>query len=335
MNAVTDIIPLGAIPGLIWAYRFDADGTASRVPDEETLEAVPHHAGWLWVHLNLSDVRAQEWIRGSERLPKGARDLLLSQDNHLRLDLYGDTVAGVFADLRREFGRDSDDIAFLRFALSDQLVISTRRSALHSVDETRRAIDDGKRLESAVGLLEAIVERFADSAAQTAEKLADDVDLIEDRVVGDKIRDERKPLAAIRRTSVRLHRQLVGLHSVFARMERVYADKLPAALVETSHRLATRLDTLHHDLHAVQERARLLQEEVSDRMSEETNRLLYIISILTALFVPPTFVTGVFGMNTKGLIFTDNDNAFIYAMLMCLFSAAAVYGLVKWSGRRR
>ncbi len=335
MNLITDVISPNVIPGLIWAYRFAADGSSSRVPDEETRAAVAHKEGWLWVHINLADARARDWIGETDVLPKDARELLLSADNHLRLEVYDETVAGVFADLQKEFGRESEDIAYLRFALNDRLVISTRKSALYSVEEARQAIDEGRRYSSAVSLLEAIVEKFADACSLICEELADKVDEIEDRIVDEALHDERKALSMIRRTSVRVHRQLHGLHSVFARLERANRDKMSPPLIEAAHRLATRLDTLNHDLHAVQDRARLLQEECAGKVADQTNRLLYIISILTALFVPPTFVTGIFGMNTKGLIFADNENAFIYAMLMCVVSAAAVFAVVKMTGRRK
>jgi Mg2+ and Co2+ transporter CorA len=64
-------------------------------------------------------------------------------------------------------------------------------------------------------------------------------------------------------------------------------------------------------------------DEIEVKRSTETNRNLYILTVLAAARMPPTFITGIFGMNVKGLLFTDDDNGFIYAMLMCLASAAA------------
>lgn len=45
-----------------------------------------------------------------------------------------------------------------------------------------------------------------------------------------------------------------------------------------------------------QERARLLQE-FATRTFEATNLNLYIVSLLTAIFLPLTLITGIFGMN--------------------------------------
>jgi zinc transporter len=67
-----------------------------------------------------------------------------------------------------------------------------------------------------------------------------------------------------------------------------------------------------------------LQEEVTLSLGEETNRHLHALSILTALLLPPTFIAGVYGMNVKGIPFTDLDNGFPWVALM-LASAVITY----------
>jgi zinc transporter len=57
-----------------------------------------------------------------------------------------------------------------------------------------------------------------------------------------------------------------------------------------------------------------------------------LLSILTTLFLPPTLVTGVFGMNTKGLPFTDNESAFLWAAVLMVGSAIAVYLIMRRVG---
>ena len=49
------------------------------------------------------------------------------------------------------------------------------------------------------------------------------------------------------------------------------------------------------------ERAKLLQEELAARLAENTGRNLYVLSILTAVLLPMTLVTGIFGMNVADL----------------------------------
>ena len=66
--------------------------------------------------------------------------------------------------------------------------------------------------------------------------------------------------------------------------------------------------------------------------AEETNRHLHVLSILTTLLLPPTLVTGVFGMNIKGLPLVENDHAFLWVSALMIGTAAAVYLLIRRIG---
>jgi zinc transporter len=54
--------------------------------------------------------------------------------------------------------------------------------------------------------------------------------------------------------------------------------------------------------------------------------------MLTAILLPPTLVTGIFGMNTKGLPFADLDSAFLWASLLMVLSSFAAYLIMKRIG---
>jgi zinc transporter len=72
-------------------------------------------------------------------------------------------------------------------------------------------------------------------------------------------------------------------------------------------------------------------------MEEESNRHLHALAVVTMMLLPPTLVTGIFGMNTKGLPFTDNESAFLWASALLIGSAALAYLIMRRLGivRRR
>src|SRR5262249_17819814 len=142
----------------------------------------------------------------------------------------------------------------------------------------------------------------------------------------------RAKVWVVRRTAVRVHRQVSGLRTLFHRLERQDIEDLKPQLRLAAGRIAQRLDALDHEIVALRERTRLLQEEITALTAEETNRHLYVLSILTTLVLPPTLVTGIFGMNTKGLPFTDNESAFLWASALMVGSAIAVYLLMRRVG---
>jgi zinc transporter len=69
------------------------------------------------------------------------------------------------------------------------------------------------------------------------------------------------------------------------------------------------------------DRARLLQHEINLKIASQTNSQLLILSVLTALLVPPTLVTGLFGTNVGGMPFTESANGFGCGLLGSLISS--------------
>jgi zinc transporter len=96
--------------------------------------------------------------------------------------------------------------------------------------------------------------------------------------------------------------------------------------------LAQYLDSLDHDVVEIRDRAQALQEEVTFAVAEETNRHLHLLAVVTTLFLPPTLVTGVFGMNTRGLPFAETEAGFLGAVVLMLLSAVGVYLVLRALG---
>jgi zinc transporter len=322
----TSLSPAAAI---LWTYAFAADGTAHAVPNDEIDAALAGSGNWLWVHAALADARCRMWLEHHAPISAAAREVLLGPDEHLRLDVTPDGIAGVLPDLRRELGQASMEFSRFRFVMTPRMLITARRHSMHSVELTRRAIEAGARFPTAMSLLDGMIDHFADAMGRLAARLGDELDTVEDRVLRDDLSDERQRIARVRLQVVRAHRQLSQVKVLFQRLEpRIAASQ--ASLVDPLRALAQKLDGIDHDFGSVQERSRYLQDEVAAKLTAITNRRLLTLSVLTACLLPPTLVTGFFGMNTKDLPFQQMDGGTWYAMA----AAAAAGAFAYWALRR-
>src|SRR5262245_24244762 len=97
--------------GIVSAYRFADDGTAAKV-DLANLDAelARTASGWLWLHVSLSNRRCHDWLAGRAPVSEFARETLLDPDEHIRLEVFGDEIAGVLPDLHQEFMQEGDDL---------------------------------------------------------------------------------------------------------------------------------------------------------------------------------------------------------------------------------
>jgi zinc transporter len=320
----------GMLPGLVYAFRIHADGRSDELHADRPIDIEPADGDWLWLHFNLADKRACHWIGASARLPQAARNLIVALHDHQQLYTTGDCVYGVFSDLVRALDHAVEETGYLNFAMTERLVVTGRRQSLQAVEAVRSAMQAGRRVGGAAALIEAIVEQATVGVDGLLEDLGKELDRIEDMVLIDSVPDERQRVARVRRTVVRLHRQVASLRVLLDRFEASEEEAHASALEIATDRLVQRLDSLDQEVIAAQERARLLQDEISARLSEESARNLNALSILTALFLPATLVTGIFGMNTTGLPFSHSGHGTALAVGL----GAIVAGITYWVLRR-
>ena len=317
--------------GLIWAYRFDEDGQPTRIPRHEMPDLAPAE-GFVWLHLDLVHTRAQSWIT-EQGLPDAAQEAFLSHEPHQRLDHSANLAWGVSHDLIRDIADKSEDVGALRWIIGEHFLLTGRREALHSIRMTAEALDRGEPAASPAGLFEQIIEYIIDDVTDAVVRLVDETDSVEDHILLDRLHDGPQRVGSVRRTAVRLHRQLSGLHVLFRRFAETQSGRsAPDAVKAAATRLLQRVDGLHHDVQSVQDRARLLQDEIAARSAGRTNRQLYVLSILTALFLPATFITGLFGINVKGLPWVESEGGAVFVALTCVGAALLTLVLLRRRG---
>lgn len=321
------------LPGLVLAFKFYADGRAEELHPEKAVDLSVVDGSWLWLHFNLADKRACQWIAASAGVPQAARTLLVALHDHQQLYATADCVYGVFSDLVRNLDRTLDQTGYLNFAMTERLVVTGRRQSLQAIEAMRLALLAGRRVPNGAALIEGIVGEVASAIDHLLEELAKELDNIEDVLLIEAVADERRRLGRVRRTGVHLHRQLAGLRTLLNRFDTSEDEvTIRAAIMLATDRLAQRLDGLDQEVVALQERARLLSEEIGARLSEENARSLNVLAILTAIFLPATLVTGIFGMNTATLPLTETPGGSFWAISLVVAAAVLAWWLLRRLG---
>jgi zinc transporter len=318
------------LAGLVLAVRFYPDGSSEELNVEQPVSA---EGGWLWLHFSLADARACQFMSTTPELPEPARALLVSGDEHQQLHGTETSLYGILADLVCGLDGATEEIGFLHFALTETLFVSSRRHQLNAIEATRRALRRGVKVQTPSALLETITGQMIEALDHYAEGLAAQLDRAEERILADELNVDRQVVGSVRRMTVRLHRQLVTLRSLINRFEHDIEDEdaSPAISLPTE-KLAQRLDWLDTAIVELRDRSRLLQEEIMVRGSEQTNRSLHVLAIVTTVFLPASLVAGLFGVNVGGLPWAGEPSGFLWVIAIIAAASAVVYWLLKRSG---
>ena len=317
--------------GLIGGYLFREPDGPKPIGWPELGDLSAHlDNGFVWLHFNLIDVRACEWIARSGILPPNAAQFLLGNDSRIRIDTMGEAIAGVLGDLHFDFDLDPEDLGLVRFYARPDLVISGRRHALKAVERLRQQVIGGARIKSPIALLARLLDHLAATFEGLVHDMTDQIDSLEDRILSGRTDIESAEIGRARRLMARLRRHLNAERHELADI----LTELPAWCsdddAEDLEHARSRLDSFGQDLELLNERGRLLQEEISDRRSEATNRNLYVLSIVTAIFLPMTLITGLFGINVGGMPWIENHEGFLIVTLVTLATAMLAMLILRW-----
>lgn len=312
--------------GLICGFAMLPDQRIEHLTGVELDAVLAQPTTVIWLHLNARVGQARDWIARCEHLPEASRRFLAEHDERKRIEQAGDCLLGVISDIRYDFDLDFDPshIASLRFHLDRNLLITTRLQPCSTADQLRTELKQGRYFDSTAKLLIHLFESQTAKLGDTTNRICGLLDDIEDRVLAGRMRGQHAQLGGIRRLAVRLNHHFGPEHRMLQRLCRRppewFGEIDNAALQDVAEEFRELVD----DLTETQERAKLLQEELAARLAEQTSNNLYIVSLFTALLLPPSLIAGIFGMNVAGLPGLQDENAFFWVML----GMAAVSGLI-------
>ena len=317
--------------GLISGYRIDGEGQATELTWEDAEAALTDEGSLVWLHFNLGDERARERIQTIRQIPDAGKALLLGRDSHMRIEVAGGGLAGIVGDLHHEDIKDDENFGVLRLYLDSHCLVSARSRPLQSMQKLRKEVDAGLKVVRPVLILAHFLHHVTDTLSDLLVELTNDVDDLEEDLLAGKLDCQVPELGRIRRIAVRLRRHMVPqAHALTSLLTR-----LPPWVGEDGARelraAIERLSALGHDLDLVQDRARLVSEQLAARLMEATNRNLYVLSIVTTIFLPMTLITGIFGMNLGGLPWQQHPQGFWIGMaIMVALGLVTLWMLRRW-----
>lgn len=314
--------------GLIYGYRLDGNG-GGQVLNAADIEAGPPEGELTWLHFDYTDNDARDWISHKSHLDQVVIDALLTEESRPRTTQvnYGLLIALRGVNLSPD--SDPEDMVGIRIWVDGQRIISTRRRRMLSVKDVVDAIDAGVGPKSAGDFLVMLSSTLMARMQDTINNTEDYVDAIEEELVSSSSYDLRNKISEVRRTVISLRRYLAPQRDAKLQMISTRALWLTEAdrqgLRETTDTLIRYIE----DLESTRDRAAVAQEELSNRLAEQMNNRMYLLSIVAAIFLPLGFLTGLLGINVGGMPGAESPWAFWVVSLFMTMTVAIQLWIFK------
>ncbi len=321
--------------GLVWGYRLDRQGTALPVKPAELLLTLQQHRSefegdLLWLHFNLAQAATERWLKDHASLPVEFFEALHLGSRSTRVELIDDGLLAVVNDVLHGFSFDPSEISTLWVHVTPGIVISARRKPLKSVDRLRHSVQNGVRITSTVELLTRLLRDQADVLTGIVRDAVARVDKVEDELLAGRLDNKRENLGSLRRVLVRLQRLMAPEPAALFRL----LQRPPAWVAEDDlqdlRQSSEEFSAVLVDMASLQERIKLLQEEIAAMINEKSSRNLYTLTVLTVLALPINLLAGLFGMNVGGIPFADHEAGFwVVVGLLAVFTTAAAWLILR------
>jgi magnesium transporter len=312
-----------------------ADGkTPSWVDGEGAQLAPPAPGERLWIDVEAPTAAELALLRERFDLHPVAIDSCVQVDQRPKLEEYQRQLFVVLHRLRVE-QREPQEVTSqeLHAFLGEGYLITIHEQPLEELAAVRKRVasEPALRERSLVHAFYLVCERLAHGNFDTLDALFEGIEVIEDSVLKQEDDDALPELFAAKRRLAAARRLVVPQRELFSQLLELgtpFVDERSRPyfrrVLDVLMRMAEALDTQREIL------SNVLDAHLSI-VSNRTNAIMKSLTLLSAIFLPLSFVTGFFGQNFTHLPF-DSVQLMWFGLAVC---AGTPIGMLIWFRSRK
>jgi zinc transporter len=286
-----------------------------------------------WVHLDRNHPQTRPWLEANAPfLDPETIDALLDEETRPRLLLAGDGAIVILRAVNHNPGAEPEDMVSFRLWIDRRRVISLGGRPIRALDDLVRALTGPGRPQQAGAFLARLIEALVDPLQPVLDELEATIDEAEEKI-GKNPSRETGLLSDLRRTALLLRRHIAPERDVIGQL---LASPLPWLTAgDRRHLQETQANLLRHveDLDLAADRIHAARDELQGIFAAKLARNTLFFSVLAAVFLPVSFVTGLFGANVGGVPGGANPAGFwmlagILALVMIL--EILIFRWMRW-----
>jgi len=293
---------------LVFAKVLDGQGGATSFTE---LETVPETNQAVWYHFDANHPDAKDiMLQSFADVDEYSVEAIFHQEARPRILELDNGVLIILRGINHNKEGDPEDMIGIRLWVSGNKLISLLYRKSKALSLVADSIDAGRGPKTIGDVVAAISSRIFDYISGAISTLEEKMDSMEAAVLEEPDKQLRRDISDIRKSAIILRRYITPQKEAMAQLRRAEIQWLSA---NNMRRLQEAQDSLLRsieELDAIRERSQVVKDELVNALSDKLNRNLYVISVITAIFLPLGFLTGLFGINVGGMPGVDQETAF-------------------------
>lgn len=285
-----------------------------------------------WLHMCIRHQETGTYLMDVAMLDDLVVEAMLEEDTRSRVRLRPDGVMVLLKAMHVK-GEDMarpEDMVSIRVWIDAGRVITTREADVDPVLAIAERLGNGTGPRTPGDFLADLVAEHLDEIDPFIERLEDEVDRIDRMVAGHEVEIACPSMAD---TQLRISGFLRHLAPQRPVLETLSSKEHPAISERNRSRLDDALNQLLRFLETLQnlrERIEILNDQVSRIQDRQLNRSSYAFAVAAAVFLPLSFITGLFGVNLAGIPLAENVLGFWLLLAACIALAVGLLAVFRW-----
>jgi len=292
-----------------------------------------------WVHLDGTQEGAEAWIsKHLDYLDPQAIEALLDVDTSPRMTVLGAGMILILRGMNFNVGKDPEDMVSVRIWIDAHRIVTISRLRVVAIERMAQAMVADQGPADAGAFLVKLVEDITENIATFQKNLDLRAEELEHKVVANSDDTLRRQVVDMRLQIIAARRYLGPLRNsleAITQTELDFLDQTTCREIEEEH---LKMIRIVEDMDELRDQATVLREELSGQLSDRLNRNMFMLSVLSAIFLPLGFLTGLFGVNVAGLPGVEEPYAFWWlcgGMGVLVFLQLMLLWRLRWIGRGR
>lgn len=312
------------------AATLDGNGGWQTLDTANGVMNAPPQGSVYWLHINANHPDAKRFLSETLALPMVATIAMLRDEIRPRYVELGDNSMIFLRGITFIPGPEPGDLASLRLWVTPQGIVSAGRRKSHVVAALKKSLDSKTGPRTVAEMVTSILDILNDALEPLLDEVDENLESVEDDIPADSTVSNRKRFAELRRVISGYRRHLSPQRDMLSRLVHAQRDWMDTATRWQIQEAFDRTTRFIEDLDTLHERAEIVADDITNAQNMRLNKNLYLLSVITVIFMPLTFITGLLGMNVDGIPGAHHAHAF--GLIVGL--SVAIIGLQLWLFRR-
>lgn len=315
-----------SLPQPLCAFDVLSNGRAETVTDigapSDNLAVV-----YRWLHFDLATPDLAEWCQAT--LPPLAARALLAAKTRPHVENHDEGLLTTFRGVNLNEGEELEDMVSLRLWMTEKLVVTVRRERVFAMEELASQMRANDPPPTPARLVARVTENLVARIEEISLDLELRTDQLEEAVYDNDSRDVAT-LAPLRRRVIKLRRHIGPMTDALKSLATIETVLIPKKLRHRLRDTANRATRSVEEVHEVTDRLIALSQHIDLNNDTRLAHNGYVLSVIAAIFLPLSFLTGLFGVNVGGMPGVNSDMGFLFLCVAMVVIGVVGYLVLRW-----